>query len=164
MVRLYEGCWGVTRNRWVVKVSATKPPHECPFRMNNEILTLGIYCFGNGVSNLSFYGGTDKYDILHVFPTESAARAHLSRPLWWRRVKGWLSAHWYPSWAKRWWTRRILDVVLIHFLVAIAIALSGCRSVTSPCRQERPEVIGGGLMGDSAGGVVDSTNNCEDSK
>lgn len=154
MPKLYEGCWGVTRDKTV---------HGPIFRItNNENFWIEERgWFRPDGTHFRLYEEMRKWDILHVFPTESAARAYLSRPSRWRRAWAWLWSRRPYIRSRPWWNGFGYGLIFSGLINLSILLLTSCSPrVTDPCVTARPPVIGGGLM-DTVGVVDSGKGGCE---
>lgn len=122
-VKLYEGCWGVTRGGHIVG----------PASYSASLIEVFIgdmatpWCFPDGWRSskgvLAPVGEKSPQDIIRVFPSRESAEAWVNRKLWWKRpfFQGFFD---WRAWA---WGAGL------GILAAASIAiLTSCTSPTSP--------------------------------
>lgn len=90
-VKLYDGCWGVTRGGEVVG-----PFRKPGFDLMTVVPVRPDFVAGNpGIKRFHNEAGASCHalqypDIVRAFPSEASARAWLDRKPWWRRAWMWL--------------------------------------------------------------------------
>jgi hypothetical protein len=122
MPKLYEGCYGVTRDKRVVGPFVYKPEYNWKWFWNEKE--------DEAYDDRGFYfipTYSDPRDILSVHPTEAAAIAYRDRKPWWRRIPFWPS-----GWG--WW---------VVAACVVAVLLLSCKSPTTACNTAWPDGVGG---------------------